>query len=104
MQNLHMLSGAERGSKPRNNALHVVCCMETIYLSLRDATNKMFLNPTPHPCAFVHQLPDLLHSKSGPFCQLNLILLINLSQNAIAHYFLSNGHSYRHEYFNLTLD
>ncbi len=46
---LHMLSGAERGSKPRASALHVVCCMETLYVSLRDATNKMFLNPTLRP-------------------------------------------------------
>ena len=37
-----MLSGAERGSKPRDIALHIVCCIETLYVSLRDATNKMF--------------------------------------------------------------
>ncbi|MBR3814474.1 MAG: hypothetical protein IKK38_11455 [Spirochaetaceae bacterium] len=30
----HMLPGVERGSKPRNNALHTVCCMETIKLPL----------------------------------------------------------------------
>ena len=28
--------------EPRDIALHVVCCMETLYVSLRDATNKMF--------------------------------------------------------------
>ena len=56
---VHMLSGTEQGSKPRDNALHVVCCIETIYLPLRDATNKMFLNPTPRPSVFVHQLQDL---------------------------------------------
>ena len=33
----------------RDIALHVVCCMETLYVSLRDATNKMFLNPAPRP-------------------------------------------------------
>ena len=54
--NVQMFSGAERGSKPRDIALHVVCCMETIYLSLRDTANKMFLNPTPRPLAFLHQL------------------------------------------------
>ena len=28
--------------EPRDIALHTVCCNETIYVSLRDATNKMF--------------------------------------------------------------
>ena len=30
---------AAHGSKPRDIALHTVCCNETIYVSLRDATN-----------------------------------------------------------------
>ena len=38
----------------RDNALYTVCCMETLYVSLRDATNKMFLNPSLRPYAFVH--------------------------------------------------
>ncbi len=28
--------------EPRDIALHIVCCIETLYVSLRDATNKMF--------------------------------------------------------------
>ena len=40
--------------EPRDNALCTVCCMETLYVSLRDATNKMFLNPSLRPYAFVH--------------------------------------------------
>ncbi len=71
-----MLSDTSRGSKPRNNALHVVCCNETIYVSLRDATNKMFLNRTPHPravvhtpkkCAIVHPLQDYAKRNLGRF-------------------------------------
>ena len=49
-----MLPVAERGSKPRNNALCTVCCMETLYVSLRDSTNRAFLNPIQLPRAFVH--------------------------------------------------
>ena len=51
-----MLSGAEQGSKPRDIALHCVCCMKTIYVSLTRHNKQVFLNPTPHPRAFVHHL------------------------------------------------
>ena len=53
---VHRLPVAERGSKPRNNELCTVCCNETIYVSLRDSTNRAFLNPIQLPRAFVHML------------------------------------------------
>ena len=43
MAHVHRLSVAEHGSKPRDNALCTVCCMETIYVSLCDTTNRAFL-------------------------------------------------------------
>ena len=66
--NVHMLPVAERGSKPRNNALCTVCCMETIYVSLCDTTNRAFLNPIQFPRAFVH------HLLSVPLCTIFQVL------------------------------
>ena len=65
-----MLTVAEHGSKPRNNALCTVCCMETIYMSLRDTTNRAFLNRTPPPFALVHQ------PKSTPLCTIFQVLRV----------------------------
>ena len=75
-----MLSGAEQGSKPRNNALHCVCCMETIYVSLTRHNKQVFLNPTPHPRAVVHSQEVNLCTPVNrfaarqiwAFCKLNL--------------------------------
>ena len=58
-----MLTVAEHGSKPRDNALCTVCCIETIYMSLRDTTNRAFLNRTLLPYAFVYQRKNLPASR-----------------------------------------
>ena len=40
--------------EPRDIALHVVCCMETLYVSLRDSNKQNVFEPHSSPCAFVH--------------------------------------------------
>ena len=55
---------AKHGSKPRASALHDICCMETIYVSLCDTTNIVFLNRTPPPFAFAHTPKTSSHCAS----------------------------------------
>ncbi|MDY5123664.1 MAG: hypothetical protein SPE59_07680 [Treponema sp.] len=60
-----------RDSKPRNNALHAFCGIETIELPLRSSHKKSVFEPRPAPShqhygkAFIMRLP----------CRKNIILL-----------------------------
>ena len=40
--------------EPRDITLHAVCCMETLYVSLRDSNKQNVFEPHSSPCAFVH--------------------------------------------------
>ena len=64
--------------EPRDIALHVVCCMETLYVSLRDSNKQNVFEPHSSPCAFVHtpkqtavvhSLQDLPLGKSWRFAR-----------------------------------
>ena len=44
---MKILPGRKRLSKPRNNALHAFCGIETIELPLRSSHKKSFLNHAP---------------------------------------------------------
>ncbi|MDY2839833.1 MAG: hypothetical protein SOT46_05615 [Treponema sp.] len=54
-----------RDSKPRNNALHAFCGIETIELSLRSSHKKSLFEPRPSPSrkhyvkAFIMRLATL---------------------------------------------
>ena len=60
---MKILPVRKRLSKPRNNALHAFCGIETIELPLRSSHKKSFFEPRPAPSrqyygkAFIMRLP-----------------------------------------------